>query len=377
MKDTKKILLVGDYSNFHATLAKGLQRIGCDVTVASNGGHYVQCARDIDISRRFKSKAGGGLHAAWLYGIVRKNAPKYDIISLRDPLFFDLKPGRVKWFFDLIRKLNPNVFSSYITTDVPFLDMLEAKDSPLKYSEFFIDGKPNRLLNADKATWDQWHAPEMKALNEHFYRNVKGVVTSLYEYHMAAQRVVPAERLIYGGLPIDTASIEFKEIDKPHKVRIFLARDKRRQLQKGSDYLEIAARNVVARHGDKAEFILVENVPRKQYMEIMQTCHLMLDQIYSYTPATMALEGMASGLSVVTGGEPDFYDFIGEKENRPVINAPIELEPLEKVIEETVLHPERFAERSRRGRQFVEKHNSAEVVARRYLDFWQSCSTFR
>lgn len=372
MPDEKspKILLIADYSNFHYTLGKGLRKLGCDVTVASDGGHYVDCARDIDISRKHGSKVGGALHALNLYRFVKREVKNYDIINFRDPLFFDLKPGRIKWFFDVIRRSNPNVFASYITTDVPFLDMLEASDSPLRYSEYFVDGKPNRLLCEGMGNWESWHDSGMKALDGHFYSHLKGVVTSLYEYHKAAERILPPEKLAYGGMPIDVDEIPYKEIDNPDKVRIFLARDRKRKLQKGSDYLETAARNVVARHPDKAEFIMVENVSRTQYLEMMRSCHLMLDQIYSYTPATMALEGMASGLTVVSGAEPDFYDFIGEKDNRPIINAPLELESLEKEIENVVVHPERMKESSRRNREFVEKHNRMETVARRYLDFW-------
>ena len=81
---------------------------------------------------------------------------------------------------------------------------------------------------------------------------------------------------------------------------------------------------------------------------------------------------MAYGLNVVSGGENAYYDFIGEYENRPIINAPIDLEELTATIEEAVMHPELIAERGRRSREFVEKHNECTLVARRYLDFWLS-----
>lgn len=370
MDVSKKILLIADYSNFHATLAKGLRNLGCDVTLVSDGGTYMQCNRDIDISRRYDGKLGGLLHAASLYKTVKKDMRGFDIVSFRDPAFLSLKPQRIKWFFNIIANSNAHLFLSYLTTDVPFLDMLEAQDSPLAYSEWFVDGTPNRLRVEDAEQWDGWHAPEMKDLNDFFYSRMEGTVTALYEYHLAAERKFPKEKIAYGGIPIDVDSIPFKLIDKPDKIRIFLARDHRRKLQKGSDLLETGARNVVERHPDKAEFIMVENVSREQYMKIMRDCHVMLDQIYSYTPATMALEGMASGLTVISGAEPEFYDFIGEKENFPIINAPIYLEPLEKSIEEVVLHPEKFAERGKRGREFVMKHNHMDTVAARFLNFW-------
>lgn len=365
-----RILLVADYSNFHATLAKGLRRLGCDVTLVSDGSTFMECDHDVDISRRHSGKLGGLLHAADLYRTFRRHMRGYDVVSFRDPAFLNLKPGRIAWFFKAIADANANCFLSYLTTDVRFLDMLEAPDSPLRYSEWFVDGKPNRLRLEDAAQWHSWHSPAMTRLNDLFYSRMKGAVTALYEYQLSAERIFPKDRTAYGGIPIDVDSIEPQVFDRPKKIRIFLARDYRRKLQKGSDLLEIAARNVVARHPAKAEFIMVENVSRSHYMEIMRSCHIMLDQMYAYTPATMALEGMASGLTAVTGAEPEFYNFIGEKENFPVVNSPIELEPLERCIEDLVCHPEMIGERSRRGRAFVEKHNHMETVARRFLDFW-------
>lgn len=365
-----KILLVADYSNFHATLAKGLRAIGCDVTLVSDGGTFMKCARDIDISRRSSSKAGGLLHAANLAATKLPKMKGFDIVSFRDPQFLSLKPRRIKWFFNQIVNSNAKCYQSFLTTDARFLDMLEAPDSPLRYSEWFVDGKPNRLLLQEEWRWKGWHSKEMLELVNLFYSKMQGAVTALYEYHLAAERVYPKERIAYGGIPIDVDAIPPQTIDRPEKVRMFLARDYRRQLEKGSDLLEIAAKNVVARHPDKAEFILLENVPRSKYIETMRSCHILLDQMYSYTPATMALEGMASGLTAVTGAEPEFYEFIGEKENFPIINSPIELEPLEKCLEQLVLHPEDFRERSLRGREFVEKHNGMETVARRFLNFW-------
>lgn len=367
----KKILLVADYSNFHATLAKGLRKIGADVTLVSDGGTFMQCDRDINLKRRSAGKMGGLLHTADVFFTILRKLRGFDIVSFRDPQFLELKPGKINWLFNRLAAQNPNNFLSYLSTDLPFLDMLEAPDSPLQYSEWFIDGKPNRMRTEESGKWENWHSEAMRNLNRNFYSRMKGTVTALYEYHKSAERIFPKDKIAYGGIPIDVASIEPQIIENPRKVRIFLARDYKRKLEKGSDLLETAARRVAERHPDKAEFVMLENVPRRQYFETMRSCHILLDQMYSYTPATMALEAMASGLTVISGGEPEFYDFIGEKENFPIVNSPIESEPLENSLEYLVLHPEKFAERSRRGREFVEKHNHMEVVAKRFLDFWE------
>ena len=139
---------------------------------------------------------------------------------------------------------------------------------------------------------------------------------------------------------------------------------------KGSDFLEIAARRVTDRYPGKAELTIVENRPFDEFIRLLCNSHVVLDQIYSYTPATTALMAMAYGLNTVSGGESDFYDYIGEHTLRPVINAPVELDELTETLDKTVSAPERIAQRGRESRLFVEKHNDCEIVAARFLDFW-------
>ena len=44
-----RILLIGEYSNVHATLAEGLRALGQQVTVVSNGDFWKDYPRDIDL----------------------------------------------------------------------------------------------------------------------------------------------------------------------------------------------------------------------------------------------------------------------------------------------------------------------------------------
>ena len=46
-----RILLLGEYSNVHATLAVGLRRLGHEVVVASNGDFWKDYPRDKDEPR--------------------------------------------------------------------------------------------------------------------------------------------------------------------------------------------------------------------------------------------------------------------------------------------------------------------------------------
>ena len=371
MDGNPRILLLGDYSNCHRALATGLRRLGCDVTVMSNGSMWQNCERDIDISRRPGKFGGLQLYLKAKYQL-HKHLRGYDIVSIHDPNFMSLRPRRLRPLFDRLVKENGAVFLNAMSTDRYYLDMCADPAGPLRYSEWFVGCEPSRhhLSNLDR--WQQWHGKEISDYHKYVYSKLDGAVAVLYEYYLGLGYGLPPEKIAYGGIPIDTSALE--PVDLParrrDKIRIFLGRDRNRKLMKGTDLLEIAARRVVERHPDKAELVIVENRPYDEFIDLLRSADIVLDQIYSYTPATTALLAMAYGLNVVTGGEPEYYDFIGETENRPIINAPLDIDALTGTIEDVILHPEEIAERGRRSREFVIKHNDCVTVARRYLDFW-------
>ena len=102
----------------------------------------------------------------------------------------------------------------------------------------------------------------------------------------------------------------------------------------------------------------------------MNTCDVILDQLYSYTPAMNALTAMGKGLILVGGGEPENYEIIQETELRPIINVLPSEEDVYQKLEQLVLHPERINELSKESRLYVERHHDHTKVAQQYIDFW-------
>ena len=366
----RRILLLGDASNCHNTLATGLRRLGHDVTVASSGSSFMNTHRDIDLRRPLPGKAGGLL----LYLRAKRLMPKtrnYDIVAISDPIFLDLRPHRCQRIFASLLRYNPNVFLTYMANDYYFIKCLTDKDSPFRYSEWFVNGKPTHHNLAAQDNLRNWMADPMRDLDTYIYNNVKGSAAVLYEYYVSSQRILPPDKIGYIGLPIDTAAIEFTPPPADLScVKILLGRHSKRMLEKGTDIFETAAKAVIARHPGKATLQIVEDLPYNDYLKIMAQSDLVLDQAFSYTPATNALLAMAMGKTVVSGAEPEYYDFIGERDNRPIVNVFPDYASIEKTIEDVILRPGDFAERGRRSREFVEKHNDTMVVAQRAMDFW-------
>ena len=113
-------------------------------------------------------------------------------------------------------------------------------------------------------------------------------------------------------------------------------------------------------------------MPYEEYVQKLSQSHVLLDQLYSYTPATNALLAMARGLVPVSGAEPEYYEFIGERDNRPIINvSPLVEGDIDAKLEWIVQNKHLLPDLSRRSREFVVKHNDSHVVARRHVEFYE------
>lgn len=374
-----KILLAGDASNCHRALASGLRRLGCDVTVASDGTRWMNTGRDIDLLRRLPGKLGGA--ELWLrtLGLLATRMKGFDIVAISNPVFLSLRPGKNLKAFEKLRANNGAVFLTALATDVPYVDMCCDPAGPLRYNEFRIDGKPSPYSVAHPGIEQEWHRSGLPELCSHVYSSIDGAVSVLYEYHLALQRVLPADKIAYGGIPIDIDSIPVVSAPPASgKVRLFLGRHADRMPQKGTDLFETATRRAIARHPGKGELIIVENRPYDEYLRLMTSAHVVIDQAYSYSPATNAMLAMAHGIPTVSGAEPEFLRFIGEDRliddpTSPIINSPVDLDGMTAMFEDILLHPEQLAHRARNARDFVARNNAADLVARRFLNHWTAC----
>lgn len=365
------ILLLGDASNYHQALATGLRRLGHQVALASDGSRWMNTERDIDLSRPYPGKLGG--LALWLKirGRLMRRFSGHDVVAINTSSFLPLKPSRQRWLFDAVRGRNRSVFYNAVGTDPGFVAECLRPETPLRYNDYRIYGKPSPYSMLHPENEKEWLSSALKGLYDHVIENVDGAVGCLWEYNVSLEKVLPREKIFAGAIPIDTRSIEPVELpDKIERVRLFLGRHNDRMVLKGTDILELAAREVVDRYPDKAELVVVENRPYAEYLELLKSAHVVLDQIYSYTPATNALLAMAMGLNTVSGGSEEYYNHIGEQTLRPVIHVEPDYELVYRALEHTVLHPEMIKPRGLQGRELVEKYNACEKVAADNVDFW-------
>lgn len=366
-----KILLLGDASNYNVALARGLKALGHSVTVASDGSRWMKTDRDIDLSRR-SGKIGGALLYLRIKAMFDSRLAGYDVVQLSSPGFARLRPGRLAKIFKRIREKNGAVYLTALGTDSRYVRNLTSSRPALGYSEWNMGTTPTQWSTTPVAKKDSWLARELADYTDAIYNGVDGVISALYEYHRVVEAEFPGLPLHYGGIPIVTSELPFIGHDFEAPLDILYAAHRGREGEKGATRLLAMLEKTAAEIPGRCRILKPDNMPYRQFIDTLGRSHIVSDQLYSYTPATTALLAMAMGSVPISGGEEEFYSFIGERELRPIFNPdPADDEATARRFADLVADPEKLRRMSEQGRLFVERHNDAPVVAARFINAWK------
>ena len=173
-----KILLLGEYSNVHATLAEGLRQLGHQVTVVSNGDFWKDYPRDIDVSRPDGRLAGPRLMLRLYMLLPRLRG--YDVVQLINPIFFELRAERLFWFYKYLRRHNRKVVLGAFGMDWYWVHTC-VTEKPLRYSDFNFGDKV-RTDDAARKEISDWTGTAKERLNKLIAQDCDAIVTGLYEY---------------------------------------------------------------------------------------------------------------------------------------------------------------------------------------------------
>lgn len=378
-----KILLLGDYSNVHATLAEGLRSLGHHVVVASDGDGWKGYERDVDLRR---PSLGMWQSSLWWLRVCRsfRKFRGFDVVQLINPVFLPLRGERIGRFYRYLRAHNGRVFLGAFGMDYYYVKAC-MDGHTFRYSDFNI-GPDLRETSENKQWLADWRDGAKGALNQYMAADCDGIIAGLYEYYVSYEPQF-RDKLTYIPFPIRVSSQQeageellapatraaFQRLrsnpDAP--VRFFVGIQRERSAYKGTDRMLEALERVRLRYPQLTEIVKVESLPFHEYVKCMQGCHVILDQLYSYTPAMNALEAMAHGLVVVGGGEPENYDILGERELRPIINVLPDSENIYNTLCRVVEERHRLPALSAQSVAYVRKHHDHVKVAAEYLNFWR------
>ena len=363
-----RILLLGEYSNVHATLAKGLRTLGHEVTVLSNGDFWKNYPRDIDLVRTY-TKLGGISYLLRLLRILPR-LKGYDIVQLINPMFLELKAERIFPIYHYLRKHNKKVVLGAYGMDYYWVKTC-CEEKPLRYSDFNIGKDLRNTADALKERKD-WLGTAKERLNRMIAEDCDGIVAGLYEYWVCYQPKFPLKTtFIPYPIQLPTPS-KRSEADKKERLRLFIGINKERSAYKGTDIMLKAAQDIVSRYPKRVELKIAESVPFEQYQYMMDESDAILDQLYSYTPSMNSLLAMSKGIVCIGGGEPENYEIIHEKELRPIINVAPDYQNVHNALQQLVEHSERISNLQMQSVAYIKKHHDYKKVAKDYERFYIS-----
>lgn len=103
----------------------------------------------------------------------------------------------------------------------------------------------------------------------------------------------------------------------------------------------------------------------------MNGCDVILDQLYSYTPAMNALLAMSKGIICIGGGEEENYKILDEQFIRPIINVEPNYQSVYKQLEKLISLSDKHINKLKiQSIQYVNKHHEYTKVAKSYENFY-------
>lgn len=394
-----KILLIGEASFLHNTLKKGLVERGHRVLTMSDGNGWHDAPRDIDLRRDWRWGKLGGLRVVWQ---LLRHLPQLcgnDVVQIHN---YQFVPLMYRWNTLLLRFLkltNRRVVKGCFGDD-PQIFRRQAQGVPA-YSDTYWSGQ---LQNADQ------HRDRIAEVVEHgaeaswrkTTRMADALVACLYEYWLDYNEPPYAAKLHYIPLPIeceemlrwcdvemvkcvgnDTLSPSHPNDSQlptnlttspPHPLTLLIGLQPKRDFMKGAMKIAAFVEEVARRHPGKVQIKYVEGVPYDEYMHLLAEADVLVDQLYSYTPSMNSLAAMARGTVVIGGGEEEYYEFIGEKTLRPIINVRPDVPDEENITAiERALFTDGMLERmAQESIQFVHKYHDYRLVAKQYEQLYYS-----
>lgn len=367
-----RILLLGEYSNVHATLAQGLRTLGHTVVVASGGDSWKNYPRDIDLSRNpgFWAKLSFVWRLLWAMPKLRG----FDVVQIINPIFFDLKASSIRPIYHYLRRHNRTMVMGAFGMDYYWVQV-NSDLRPMRYSDFNFGEELRHDAPAEQKR-KEWIGTDKESLNREIAFDCDAIVSCLYEYlitYQNAEKGALSSKTQYIPLPIQLPVVarnqEFESTSS--KVKIFVGISRNRSSYKGTDIMLKAAQDLQRQYPDQVELTVVEGIPFADYQRLLEGSDLVLDQLYSYTPAMNALLAMSKGIINVGGGEEEHYDLLQEKELRPIVNVEPTYQSVYEKLEELVSHPERIAIMKQQSVEYVHRHHDYVQVAKAYCNLYQ------
>lgn len=354
-----KILLIGEYSNFHNNLKDGLVKLGHDVLLASRGDSFKKLSRDIEWNT--EAKGVNKLIAYYKMWKDIRSFSGYDVVQLIGPGEFTPRFGFHKQVLKELFENNRRCFMLVAADDCVVWNYFKDKEKSSAFDYNWVRdiiGFSSPELSAtrvcDNELYVDWTINTAKQMD--------GVIPIAYEYWSAYAGFQNLRNII--RMPINTDKIAYEENIVRDKLVVFHGLN--REGAKGTYYIRKAFEELRRRYPSDLELVIDGKMPFREYVKFLTRVNVVVDQTSSYSLAMNALTSMAMGKIVLGGAEPDSVSALGY-DFCPAINIKPDVQQIKDQILSLLDNKSNIPLMGAQSRAFVEKHHHYEDIAREFV----------
>jgi len=378
-----KILLIGEYSNLHNSLKKGLLNLGHEVILLGSGDGFKKYDVDILIkSTIFENK---------YLKIIAKIIDKVFKFSLNElEIYFKSKKIIKKLAdFDIVQLINERPFNTSANLEISLLkhvfknnkkvfllacgvdhkSISYANDKKFKYSILTPYFENNSLKKEYRHILKYLDSDHSK-LSNYIEQNIQGIISSDLDYHIPYVNSKKYLGMIPNPIDIDTLNEDGKSFNQ--KIVILHAINSKNKLKKGNKFFKKSLSIIEAKYSNRVEITRTNNQAYSEHIKNVKNCDILLDQVYAYDQGYNALEAMAMGKVVLTGAEKEWREHYNIVEDYVVINAMPDVSYLVEKLSWLIENPEKIKMISKNAREFILKYHDYKVITKKYLKAWEN-----
>ncbi|UPT69757.1 MAG: glycosyltransferase [Flavobacterium sp. JAD_PAG50586_2] len=294
----------------------------------------------------------------------RKQFKNFDIVQLINENSFFCNYRYEKKILDYLFGYNKKVFLLSSGDDYVYVNYnFEHRENPSIVQPYLA----RKIEDKNFSNVLKYRTKPFENLHYYIYDKIRGVIATDVDYHIPLQNHPKYLGLIPSPMNIDR--FPKSELEVNGKIVIFHGINRESYFKKGNDYFEEALEIIQKKYGEKAEIIIAENIPYKQFINLYERAHILLDQLYGHDQGSNGLEGMTKGKVVFTNASIQFEKHYNLTE-KVAINGLPDVDYLVNELSFLIENPSEIKIIGKRARDFVEKEHEYVRIAEKYLEVW-------
>ncbi|PZR14409.1 MAG: hypothetical protein DI536_10130 [Archangium gephyra] len=342
------ILLLHEFSGVHTELQAGLRELGHNARTANFGDGFRGFPTDIKL---------GNLETS-VSGIIRRALTQVGLIEQFRK-------------FDVVQSITANAFNPLVSwlMEAAVLKNPEQRFVYLAASGDTVYRKHVRALPYSPEL--DWYERELQGANERrIFDAANQIVAGAWDYLFSFRREGYSPTFI--PFPVMTRRITPRAVAQGQKLRVLHPVNRADgDDYKGTSFIRTAFDLLRKKFGTDVEFIAVGGLPYAEYMEIANTCDVLVDQANTMSYGMSAIYALAQGKVVLSGCEEIAHELEMHRV-APVINIRPDAADIATKLEALLADRARMKDIGIASRLHAEKFHDAIVVAEQYANVYRA-----